>query len=51
MTDAERDVKFWELVRQAALLFVDAIERRYRPGKPRTAALRKEEKRQSREEC
>jgi len=49
--DSERDRKFWEIVRQAALLFVDAIERRYRPGDPRTADLRRERKRQSREEC
>jgi len=36
MTDAE----FWLLVRQALLLFVDAIERRY--AMKRTAELRRE---------
>ena len=47
MTTSDRD--FWLLVRQALLLFVDAIERRI--GINRTAELRREVKRQSREEC
>ena len=36
------DREFWILVRQALLLFVDAIERRY--GLRRTAELRKAER-------
>lgn len=36
------DKQFWLLVRQALLLFVDAIERRY--GLKRTAELRKLER-------
>ena len=35
------DREFWELVRQALLMAVDAIERRYLPGAARTAELRK----------
>lgn len=35
------DTKFWELVRQALLLFVDAIERYKMQCKQRTAELRK----------
>jgi hypothetical protein len=45
MTDSE----FWLLLRQALLLMVDAIERRL--ALTRTAELRRERKRQSREEC
>ena len=40
------DSKFWEQVRQALLMFVDAIERRYMPGARCTAELRKEAKAQ-----
>ena len=47
MTTSDRD--FWLLIRQALLLAVDAIERRM--GLGRTAELRRELKRQSREEC
>lgn len=38
-----REREFWLLVRQALLLFVDAIERRLN-WQPRTAALRHEAK-------
>lgn len=34
--------EFWGMIRQALLMFVDAIERRY--GFPRTAELRREAK-------
>ena len=47
MTTTDRD--FWLLLRQALLLMVDAIERRL--SMARTAELRQERKRQSREEC
>ena len=43
------DRDFWLLLRQALLLMVDAIERRM--DMARTADLRREVKRQSREEC
>jgi len=33
--------EFWSLIRQALLMFVDAIERRFLPGAQRTAELRK----------
>jgi len=45
MTTADRE--FWLLLRQALLLMVDAIERRLTMA--RTAELRRELKRQSRE--
>ena len=35
------EARFWELVRQALLLFVDAIERYKMQCKQRTAELRK----------
>ena len=38
MTD---DREFWMLVRQALLLFVDAIERRFLPDVVRTAEVRR----------
>jgi hypothetical protein len=37
MTDRE----FWTLIRQALLMFVDAIERRYLPDVTRTAEVRR----------
>ena len=36
------DGEFWMLIRQALLLVVDAIERRWMMGGPRTAELRKQ---------
>ena len=47
MATSDRD--FWLLLRQALLLMVDAIERRLEMA--RTAELRRDIKRQSREEC
>jgi hypothetical protein len=35
------DREFWALVRQALLMFVDAIERRYLPDMTRTAEARR----------
>jgi len=40
MTDRE----FWQLIRQALLMAVDALERRYLPDLQRTAELRRQAK-------
>lgn len=41
MTEKLTEREFWLMVRQALLIFVDAIERKYLTDLPRTSELRK----------